>query len=153
MKNKKNLLHIFSQNESGISQLYQLYSEKFSQKELFWQKLSQEEKEHSEKFANLEKNLKKENGELFEDNKYVYLAIKNVSDFINQETKKARSEKISSFHALECALRIEQSMLESKSFEMFNPKIKKLKSLMEEMNREVEKHIKAIKKEIQKNQK
>lgn len=144
--NNKPLICLFEENELNISTLYSIYSQKISDKKEFWEKLSNEEISHAAQIG-----TQKENSDAIEENKFSRGVIKYVMDFVLNEIKRAQEEEIDHHEALLTALRIEQSMLERKCFEMFAPSNQRLKEVLCRMNSETERHVQKLLTEIKKN--
>ncbi len=140
----KSILDAFEQNELNISELYKIYSEKIPEKKTFWEKISKEEVRHAEEIAKIDK--KSENS--FEKNKFHQGIIRNIFDFVKKSVEEAKNMEISHIEALNVALRVEQSFLEKKSFEIFAPNQKTVKEVLEKLNLETEGHIKKLQEEL-----
>jgi len=146
---KENILEIFRLNELRISELYESYSTSVSSQRKFWKKISNEEVKHSNILNHLIEKYGKSN-ENFEINTHAEEIIKNIQNFIISQLKKAKDTQVSKETALETALRIEQSMIESKSFEIFKPKIKGIERVFSILNQETKRHIEALQKKYAK---
>jgi bacterioferritin (cytochrome b1) len=73
-----------------------------------------------------------------------------VADFVQKSVEKAKKNKLSQTEAFETALRIEQSFLEKKCFEIFIPSDQKVKEVLEKLNQETEEHVERLKLELDK---
>lgn len=146
--NDKPIMRLFEENELNISRLYALYAEKNPSKESFWSGLSREEIEHAAQIRNGEEELG--NWEMIEENKFTRGVVRHVMDFVLDEIERAKNGKISHIEALHVALRVERSMLEKKCFDMFIPTDVTIKNLLKKMNRETERHILVLMKEMKK---
>lgn len=146
-KQEKTILKLFEENELDISRLYRLYSQKIQGHKRFWENLSREEIEHSLEIARIGKE---EGFDMIKENNFSHGIIKYVSDFVGEQIEKVKKEKVSHKEAVEIALRIEQSMLEKKCFEIFIPSQKSLKKALDKLNKETEKHVELLKKELKK---
>lgn len=142
------MLSLFAQNELKVGRLYALYARKIAGMEKFWNRLVEEETRHASLLNKVKAELKGEAQDLFEENEYSQGIIGYISNFIDKEIDRARTKKISSEYAISCALRLEQSMVEEKCFEMFNPKVKKLKKVMEKLNKDTKRHAEELRKEM-----
>jgi Mg2+/Co2+ transporter CorB len=140
----KSILEAFEQNELKISRLYKIYSEKIPHKRSFWEKISKEEIQHAEEIRGI--NKKEEAS--FEENKFHRGIIRNIFDFIEVSIREVEKKKLSHVEALNVALRIEQSFLEKKSFEIFAPNQKTVKEVLQKLNLETEEHIKKLQNEL-----
>jgi rubrerythrin len=145
-KKREPIIYLLEKNELRVSNLYQIYSRKISGHKDFWAKLSEEELGHADYIHNCYGNSKPE----FAENNFTRDAVKYVVDFVKDEIKNTQNKKISHFDAISVALRIEQSILEKKYFDFFNPKNHELKEMMKKINRETERHVQMLKKEFRK---
>jgi hypothetical protein len=147
----KDILDLFAENEQKVSLLYSIYSNKKKADRDFWRDLSEQEIGHSKIIIRARRKLKKR-GKLIEEKKYSRQIIDYVSRFIDEEIKKANQKKIFSNDAFESALRLEQSMIENKCFEIFSPKYKEIASIMKRLNRDTTKHSKLLLKKLKKSE-
>lgn len=144
---KKTILELFEENEVDISRLYRIYSQKIKGHKRFWEELSKEEIEHS---LELNKIREEEKTDMIKENNFSRGIVKYVSDFVAEQIKVAKNGKITHREAIEIALRIEQSMLEKKCFEIFIPSKESLKKVLKNLNKETEKHVEVLRKELKK---
>src|SRR5271169_5123521 len=114
---ERSLIDLFEDNELKISILYKIYSQKIPAKKLFWQKISNEEVIHAQEIA---RAFIKEK-ECFKENKFSRGVVNYVSGYVEVKIEEARKNKMTHTDAINNALRIEQSILERKCFEMFIP--------------------------------
>jgi hypothetical protein len=131
MSNQKSILTLFSENEQKVSNLYEIYSEQDTKRKNFWKKISKEEVSHSEMLKKAQRES--QNVEQFEETPYSRSVISYVSRFVDREIRKATEGKVGSLQAIQNALRLEQSMIEKKSFEMFSPKNVKVQRVMKKL--------------------
>jgi bacterioferritin (cytochrome b1) len=73
-----------------------------------------------------------------------------VADFVQESVDRAKKDKLSQTEALETALRIEQSFLEKKCFEIFIPSHQKVKKVLEKLNQETEEHVERLRNQLEK---
>lgn len=138
------VLGLFEENELNISRLYRIYSQKIAGHKKFWEQLAKEEIQHALEIRNAYDGKK----DVFEENKFARGAIKYVFDFVQSGIDEARDEKPSHAKALEIALRIEQSFLEKKCFEIFIPNKKTVENVLLKLNKETQEHIERLRKEL-----
>lgn len=144
--NNKPLIKLFEENELNISALYSLYAQKIPDKKEFWDRLSDEEIGHAAQIGN-----EKDDHEAITENKFSRGVIKYLMEFVLGEIKNAEQQEIAHKDALLTALRIEQSMLERKCFDMFMPTKETVKEIFFKLNRETERHVEALQQEMKKN--
>lgn len=146
-KNKKHVIDLFEENELNIGELYKIYSQRIPDNKKFWSELSDEEFGHAKNIRDACGGDEKKK-ELLSENKFCRFTIKYVSRFVEKETKKAKKGNISHVKALNTALRIEQSILEKKCFELFAPADPTVKKVLKKLNKEVERHAELLMEEI-----
>ena len=149
-KKSKSIINLFVENEQKVSRLYWIYSKKFPLSQKFWKKIHKEELEHVELLEESKRVLKKSQS-IIEENDYSRGIIEYIGKFISKELKKAQSKKIDAIEAIETALRLEQSMIEKKSFEMFMPTHPFVRKTFRKLNRDTERHARLLEKELRKN--
>ena len=143
---KKTIIDLFEENELNVGILYKVYSQKIPKHDEFWLKLSMEEAGHA---ANIREIYKEKSEDQFKENKFTRGVIKYVIDFVEEQIREAKIKKtIPHIEALNIALRIEQSILEKKCFELFAPTNQTVKSVMTKLNKETEMHVARLRKEL-----
>jgi len=145
MHKEKNILFLLGKNESKIAMLYGLYAEKIRGRKKFWLALAKEERGHGEVIRELDERCRNED-EFLKLNRHARQIVSYISEFIDNEIKKAETERISHGEALASALRLEQSMIESKSFEIFEPVGGPVAAVFRKINRETKVHMKELRK-------
>lgn len=143
MLKRKNILLIFLENEKKIEKLYNLYALKFPDCKKLWLDLAREEKFHAEILLILKDKFNSPN-QFFRLDQYSVNILTYASNFIDKQLNKSSLDKISLEEALEVALRIEQSVLENKCFEVFEPKLDEIKLSFARLNSETAKHVKKL---------
>jgi hypothetical protein len=144
--NNRPIIMLFEENEINIATLYSLYAQNIPEKKEFWNKISNEEIRHAAQIGN-----EKDHTDPIVENKFSRIIIRNVINFVLEETSKAQQEKITHPEALRTALRIEQSMLEKKCFDIFTPSNKRVRDVFCTLNKETEQHIEILRKEMKRN--
>ncbi|EKE18550.1 MAG: hypothetical protein ACD_9C00299G0002 [uncultured bacterium] len=145
--NNKPLITLFEENEMNIAALYSLYAQQLPEQTVFWNRMSNEEIGHAAQIG----NEKDDSEEAIPENKFSRGIIKYLMDFVLDEINKAQHHPLSHRDALLTALRIEQSMLERKCFDLFLPTKKTLQEVFFKLNRETERHVEYLQKEMKKN--
>jgi rubrerythrin len=143
---ERSLIDLFEDNELKVSILYKIYSQKIPAHKKFWKKISDEEVIHAKEIA---KNFRKEK-ECFKENKFTKGVVNYVSGYVEEKIEEARKNKITHADAINIALRVEQSILEKKCFETFIPKNKTVKEVMEKLNKDTQRHVDQLRKELKK---
>lgn len=147
MANQKSIIDLFEDNELKVSILYKLYSQKIPGHKKFWESLSQEEVGHAESISQSFSQSKKN---LFTETKFSRGVIKYVNDFVEEKIEEAKKKKISHLEAVNVALRIEQSILENKCFDLFIPNNATVKEVLKKLNKDTIKHKNVLLKELKK---
>lgn len=143
MLKRKNILLIFLENEKKIEKLYNLYALKFPNCKKLWLDLAREEKFHVEILLVLTDKFDSPN-QFFKPDQYLINILIYANNFINKQLKKSSLDKISLEEALAVALRIEQSILENKCFEIFEPMLDEIKLSFARLNYETARHVKKL---------
>ena len=143
---KRSLIDLFEDNELKVSILYNLYAQKIPAHKEFWKKISDEEVIHAREIAN---SFAKEK-ECFKETKFTRGIVNYVSGFVEEKITEAKKKKLTHAEAINTALRIEQSMLEKKCFDMFIPTDITIKKVMERLNKDTERHADQLRKELKK---
>jgi hypothetical protein len=146
---EKNIISILMENERKVAHLYEIYAELLPKHKNLWTRLSHEEIEHAETISEAEK-ISDGNGKLFSTDKYLRGILKYVSDFLDEEIRKVKKQKLTQGEALETALRVERSVVENISFEIWQPKEKDVLRIFKRLNKETEGHIKTLMGEMKK---
>lgn len=145
MSKQKNILCLLSENEEKIAELYRLYAEKIRGRKRLWKAFAKEEDEHAEVIRSLDVRFGHDQDSL-KVNKHAFQIVDYISRFIDEEILKAKKREVTHWEALESALRIEQSMVENKSFEIFKPINKAVTKVFRALNRETKGHVKDLRK-------
>lgn len=142
---KKSILCLLAENEDKIARLYDLYAEKIRGRKRFWRLMAEEEYGHGQMMRELDSRFGS-NPEFLKVSKHARQIVSYISDYIDSEIKKVKKGHVSHAEALESALRIEQSMVETKSFEIFNPIAKPVAIAFRRLNRETKTHVNELRK-------
>jgi hypothetical protein len=136
-QDEKNIVENLARHEEAIGRLYDQYAKKFPQSAVFWNKISQEENEHAHWLRRLNTRVRDGSGHVNPDRfrpKEILASMANIEKLID----KATNSDLASVEALQQALKIEQSMLENKYFEVFgedSPEIKQVLIFLAEATR------------------
>ncbi len=138
-KDKINLLRHFAINENKISLLYSAYGDKFPEQAKLWQGLAKDEKRHSALLLDLDERFGGGAG-AWQVSENAPAILDYIGDFINSCLEEIKNKEINIKEAFNNALRLEQSMIEKKSFEIFSTANQEIKNVLEKLNRETEGH-------------
>lgn len=143
---ERSLIDLFEDNELKISVLYNLYAKSIPAHKDFWKKISAEEVIHAREIA---KNFSREK-ECFKENKFSRGVVSYVNGYVEEKIEEAKKKKLTHSQAINNALRIEQSMLEKKCFDMFMPTNITVKQVMARLNKDTKRHAEQLRKELKK---
>lgn len=134
------VLSKMSELEESIGRLYEAYAEVFTDYRQFWLSLANEEKQHAEWVNNFHTVI--ENGKVtFGENRFNSIAIQKFLDYLKEEMGKASRRERTLINALSIALYIEESLLESKYFEVISGDSRELKDTLSNLANATQRHI------------
>jgi hypothetical protein len=117
-KKISDLIEKLASNEEHVARLYNGYAEAFPILIGFWSSLATDEVKHASWIKNL--GSKTETKRIFADeNRFNIFAIQAFMDYLDKELAKLKEQEVSLIEALSTTLYIEQSLIESKVFEVF----------------------------------
>ena len=144
------IVALLARHEEAIGGLYRLFADKCEGYGEFWSELASEEYQHAEWIGRLNKRIQDGAGrvrqELFDGG-----AIEKSLDHINNLMDIVRSDEFSYKEALTEAMRIEESILEKKYYEVFEGNIAEIKQVqycLEDATREHRERIRKALSEI-----
>ena len=112
------VIKLLKEIETAVSELYELYSEKFPEHKEFWKQLAKEEEDHV--------RLIHELGAMIADNKLSYNKekfgveeLQAAIDLVKIDIDNAHVKKLSLIEAISAGLRIEDVMAEKLYYEAF----------------------------------
>jgi hypothetical protein len=105
-------------NEESIAKLYKGYADAFPDLREFWSSLGSEEVGHASCIGSLGRQIGTPS--LFMDgDRFNAIAIQTFTDYLDRELSRLSAKEISLIEALSITLYIEESLIESKVFEVF----------------------------------
>lgn len=146
MPDQKSILDLLRKNELQVSELYSLYARKIPGCSEFWNNLAAEEIMHAREISDVYAGSAMED---IKENNFTRGVIKYVSDFVSQQIKNVKHNAISHREAIHIALRVEQSILEKKCFDMFIPNGTTVKDVMQRLNHDTDRHVKMLHQELE----
>lgn len=152
MSDQKSIITLFEENELKISQLYDMYAQALPEHKDFWEQISEEEIGHANAISEAFNSLGNRE-EYFQENNFTRGIIKYVSDFVEEQILIAQKKTFTHLEAINIALRVEQSMLEKKCFEIFIPTDTFLKNVLQRLNHDTERHVNLLRNELKNCQK
>jgi len=135
----------FAKNEARLSRLYRSYADRFVAQKDLWLGLAQEEKVHAALLRGLNRRFAGDKN-LFVVSRAGRQILDYIADFIVEQQNLALGGLIASEEAVKIALRLEQSMLEKKSFEIFATDHEEVHSVLARLNKETDEHRRRLEK-------
>ena len=140
-----NVLDMLVANEQSIGQLYHEYSDVFPEFSDFWEKLAKEEYNHAS-WLN-EVSPKVVEGSLhIDERRFTKEAGESYRKYLEGEFEKARQKGISLLQALSVALNIEESLIESKYFEVLEADSTELRRIFSDLESATRDHMRRVRK-------
>lgn len=139
------LLRLFSYNENRIKKLYLLYARSFPERRREWEKLAAEEKVHAEILRGLCERFNVDSS-FTRVSPYGQEILNYTKHFLDSQIKLAQKKLISSRQAVVVAIRLELSMLEKKSFDVFSPAGEEVQIVFGRLNRDTKEHAERLQK-------
>lgn len=140
-------IELLAKHEEAIGNLYRVYGEKFEEHREFWQRLSDEEMQHAEWIRRLNNRIQDGSGRLREDKldaERVSKSLKHIDELL----EKAEDKNFSSKEALAQAQAIEQSILESKYFDVFEGDIAEITQVVYYLEHATKDHCERVRKAL-----
>jgi hypothetical protein len=126
-------------NEESIAELYKGYADAFPVLGEFWSALASEEVGHASCIRSLGAQIGTPS--LFMDeNRFNATAIQTFTDYVNGELSRLDKEKMPVIEALSITLYIEESLIESKFFEVFKADTAELQHTLRRLHDETLAH-------------
>jgi len=150
--NQKYFLGFLEQMELEISDLYNLFAEKFPSYRDFWKALSEEEAKHASSIKQLASFW--EQGAVFLDEKNTRItAVKLAIDGIKTTHEKARAGALNLIGALAYSLSLENSLLEHKFYDFFQTRDRAVSTLLFQIKQETSTHAQKVQQALAKERK
>ncbi|MFC2022573.1 hypothetical protein ACFLTL_00205 [Chloroflexota bacterium] len=138
-----NVLDMLAANEVSIGQLYNEYANMFPEYSDFWDKLAKEEYNHARWLT--EVSRKAVEGSLhIDERRFTKEAVESYRKYLQGECEKARREGISLLQALSIALNIEESLIESKYFEVLEADPTELRRILSDLEIATKEHMRRV---------
>jgi hypothetical protein len=126
-------------NEESIARLYRGYADAFPDLREFWSSLASEEVGHASCMRSLGRRIGTPS--LFMDeNRFNATAIQTLIDYLDRELSRVNQEEIPLIEALSITLYIEESLIESKLFEVFKADSAALQHILKRLHNETVAH-------------
>ena len=143
LQNVESALELLAVNEETVGRLYSVYAERLPESSDFWNALAAEERSH----ARWIRRFKEEDASAampVKPDRFKNVAIRTSIDHTEGEIAAARVGNIKPTNALSIANAIEQSLIESKFFEVFETDSIDLKRLLFKLRDETREHARTV---------
>ena len=115
---QEKIIELLGQLELDMSNLYNLFAEKFPKYKELWLMLSQQENIHAEHIKKLH-SFVQDNRIIFDEKMTKTYTVKKVLEVIKDVHTKAESNKLTLLNALSMGRDLEESLIEKKFFDYF----------------------------------
>jgi rubrerythrin len=136
-------------HELALARLYDCLGSTLVQASAFWRKLAKEELQHRNIIQVLEEKMEEE-GWIFQLPTFKYKDVIDATEWIGVIRERMAREGITMNKALEIAMLIENSILESDFFEIIEPRNSEIKDALQELTEYTEEHLNFVKAEAKK---
>lgn len=136
----KQLIELLAQHERAVGRLYSIYASNLPAYKTLFEELSEQEEGHAQMLEELGASVSE--GELCcLADRFNPMAVKTALGYVGEQIEQCRADSnISPRQALSVARDMENSLIESKWFEVFEGDAPKLKETLERLARETNKH-------------
>jgi len=143
------VIELLAQHEETIGEFYRINAKKFSEKKQFWTVLHLEELEHASWIRRIRAQV--DEGLLaFNKGRFKIKQLCDSLDFIKGQLKRAKTADLSLKQALSTALNMEESVIESKFFEVYATDSQELKQLLGALEDSYKEHRNRLKQALDK---
>ena len=136
-------------NEESVAKLYREYADAFPILREFWSSLASEEIDHASSIRSLGSHI----GTLtvfMDEGRFNAIAIQTFTDYVDRELSRLNQQEIPLIEALSITLYIEQSLIESKFFEVFKTDSAELQGTLTKLRDETLAHRNRAKETLEK---
>jgi hypothetical protein len=136
---EEDTLELLAVNEETVGRLYSAYAERFPEMSDFWLRLSEEERSHAQLIRGLREQVA--SGKLIADQRrFRAAAIHTSIDHIRGEIAAAQQAYMQPINALSVANALEQSLMESRAFQIFEADPAELKMVLQRLRDDTARH-------------
>jgi rubrerythrin len=140
---QKNIIELLFKQELLLSQLYELFANKFPEYSEFWMDLSKEEKTHAQWIKKLY-HAEKKDLVLFDEGKTKTYTLQTVIKHTENVIAQVKEGEFTLEMAIGHTLDFERSILEKDFIKFFKTTDDKVKAVMDKLDKETKKHISQI---------
>ena len=135
-----NVLDKLAEHEELIGKLYEAYANVFPELNELWNPLSKDEHQHATWIKELDLQASSDSRLFINKHRFKIAAINTSLEYIQKEIDRVSLSPIPIIEALSIAFYIEQSLIESRLFEVFETDSVELKHLLQKLNNETVNH-------------
>ncbi|HAV11442.1 MAG TPA: hypothetical protein DCX32_02770 [Candidatus Moranbacteria bacterium] len=136
------IVELLAKNEDKLSELYALYGEKFTFMKKFWDELTEDELGHGRWVKTLKKKVE-EGAVQFGEHRFDKDMLEDFYKSVQLQIFEANKE-INVVDALKNAVKIEQTMIEKRFFDVFKGDSVELEILLLALRYSTENHLKSV---------
>ena len=135
-------IELLALNEDTIGRLYEAYAERFPEAIEFWQGLARQEQAHAALIRRFGRET--DASAVFKAERFRSAAIRLSTRHTEGEIAAARAPGLKTINALSIANAIEQSLIESRFFEVFETDSAELKTLFQKLMEDSRDHARVV---------
>jgi hypothetical protein len=140
----KEIVQILVTNEELLSELYSKYSSLFVEDKGFWNEISKDETVHASWLYELDEKVA--SGKvMFNEDRFSLQVVNTLVDYLKSQLIRADKEKLTPIQALSISMDIESSMLERKTFDVYESDNVELKQVLDKLRISTEIHFEEVK--------
>ena len=142
------IIENLARNEGYIARLYEQYAVHFPDMNEFWSSLAVEEIKHAAWIRKLGKmNLLP--SVFINETRFNVTAVQSYTNYLERELARMKTETVPALEALATTFYIEDSLIESRFFEIFETDSAELKNILAGLRTDTEAHRKKAKEELE----
>lgn len=143
------VLEKMASNEELLSELYQSFSKKFKTHTEFWQHLAYEEVDHADWIRDLSNKIR-EGKVSYNEDKLFAPAVDFFAEQVRENMQETDKKDFQLINAISISRILENSLLESKCFDIVETDSLELKDLLNKLRKATERHLREVEEEWKK---
>jgi rubrerythrin len=144
--NVSEVIEAMAKNEEAVSQLYQAYADRFPAQKAFWSGLAADEMTHAAWMRGLQAKMREGSLSINRD-RFKIQPVRGFTSYLERELAGAREPGMAPINALSTALYIEESIMEQRFFEAFQPDSPELKRVLADLATATKGHLEKVREE------
>jgi len=144
--NASEVIEAMAKNEEAVSRLYQAYADKFPGQKAFWSSLAADETSHAGWIRSLQAKMRDGSLAVNRD-RFKVQPVRGFTAYLERELASAREPGMSPVNALSVALYIEESIIEQRFFEAFQPDAPDLRRVLADLVTATRSHLEKVRDE------